>query len=447
MTQPAVTRIIARFVREFPPGGLPDPVRHEARRTFLNWLGCAIGGSAHETVGIALRALVPFAGRPEATVLGRRERVDALHAALLNGIASHVFDFDDTHLRTVIHPAGPVASALLAFAEHRPTSGAALLDALALGVEIECRIGNAVFPEHYDIGWHITGTAGVFGAAVAIGRLLNLDEERLCWALGLAATQPVGLREMFGTMTKSFHPGRAAQNGMTAALLAHAGYTSSVSAIEARRGWGNVLSAGRRYEEITSGLGERWEVLGNSYKPFACGIVIHPTIDGCVQLRGQGIDPASVARVQLFVHPLVLELTGKRTPRTGLEGKFSVYHCAAVALIDGEAGEMQFGDDRVLDEAVIALRDRVEATIDPGLDSDAARIELHLHDGTARSITIDHAIGSFARPMADADLEAKFHGLADPVLGRDRATALIDSCWALDTLDDVSQIARASVPR
>ena len=140
-------------------------------------------------------------------MLGRKEKLDVLHASLMNGISSHIFDYDDTHLRTIIHPAGPVASAILALAEYQPVSGRDFLNALVLGVEAECRIGNAVWPKHYDIGWHITGTAGVFGAAAAVGKLLGLNEQQMVWALGLAATQPVGLREMFGTMTKSFSSG------------------------------------------------------------------------------------------------------------------------------------------------------------------------------------------------------------------------------------------------
>jgi len=206
-------------------------------------------------------------------------------AALMNGITSHTFDFDDTHLKTVIHPSGPVASAILALTETRRVTGPEFLHAFVLGVEVSCRIGNAVYPSHYDVGWHITGTTGVFGAAAATGRLLRLDEQQMTWALGIAATQASGLREMFGTMCKPFHPGNAARNGLLAALLARTNFTSSSQAIEAPRGFANVLATERRYEEITEHLGSTWEILENTYKPFACGIVIHPTIDGCIQLR------------------------------------------------------------------------------------------------------------------------------------------------------------------
>src|SRR5258706_4067015 len=260
-----VTKTLARFVVESRDTDIPQKVRHEAARSILNWLGCAVGGCRHETIDRALAALTPFCGPAQATVLGRGERLDIMHAALINGISSHVFDFDDTHLKTVIHPAGPVVSALLALAEFRPMSGKEFLNAMVLGIEVECRIGNAVYPAHYDRGWHITGTAGVFGAAAASGRVLGLSDQQMVWALGLAATQPVGLREMFGSMTKSFHPGRAAQNGLTAALLASRNFTSSEAGIEGKSGWANVLSTTRNYAEIAENHGTSYEVLLNTY--------------------------------------------------------------------------------------------------------------------------------------------------------------------------------------
>src|SRR6059036_3399904 len=184
-----------------------------------------------------------------------------MNAALINGISSHVLDYDDTHTRNIVHPAGPVISAILALSEHRPVSGRDFVTALVVGVDVECRIGNSVYPKHYDAGWHITGTAGVFGAAAASGKLLGLSERQMRWALGLAATQPVGLREMFGTMTKSFHPGRAAQNGLLAALLAKRNFTSSEVGLEGKSGWAHVLSTAVDYTQITQGLGERYELL------------------------------------------------------------------------------------------------------------------------------------------------------------------------------------------
>ncbi|MDQ3560319.1 MAG: MmgE/PrpD family protein [Pseudomonadota bacterium] len=443
-----VTRNLAAWVRACEPSDVPDAVRREGVRTFFNWVGCAVGGASHETVDRALAAVTPFSGAATATILGRGERLDPLHAALVNGISSHVLDYDDTHLKTIIHPAGPVASALLAVAELRPASGAELLHALIIGVEVECRIGNAVYPEHYDRGWHITGTAGVFGAAAAVGKLIGLDEQRLTWALSLAATQASGLREMFGTMTKSFHPGRAAQNGAFAAFLAEAGFDSSEAGIEAPRGFANVLSTKQDYAEILEGLGTRWEAALNSYKPFACGIVIHPTIDGCIQLKDELGDAVNdITSVELTTHPLVLELTGKTEPRTGLEGKFSVYHSAAAALLRGDGSPTAFTDELVNDAKLVELRRKVRATEDPGCHEDAVTIAITLRDGRNLRKHVEHAIGSLHRPLSDQQLETKFHNQASLVIGEEASRRLMDLSWSLPSLSDAGEVARQSAPQ
>jgi 2-methylcitrate dehydratase PrpD len=368
-------------------------------------------------------------------------------AALMNGTTSHTFDFDDTHLKTVIHPSGPVASAILALAERKPVKGDAFLHAFILGVEAECRIGNAVYPSHYDVGWHITATTGVFGAAAAAGRLLGLNEQQMVWALGIAATQSSGIRENFGSMVKPMHPGNAARNGLLAALLASKNFTSAEQGIEGRRGFANVLATSRNYEEITGRLGETWEILLNTYKPFACGIVEHPAIDGCIQLRNEHkLKPEDIESIALKVHPLVLELTGKKTPQSGLEGKFSVYHSSAVAVIYGAGGEAQYSDEVVRDKKVIALRDRVSAAVEPGIHEDQVRISIKLKNGKTLEKYVEHAVGSIDRPLSDDDLEAKFRGLADGILSEGEGDRLIQLCWDIGKLKDAGEVARASVP-
>lgn len=442
------TQILAAHAAGSRPEDLPEAVVHESKRSFLNWLGVAIGACNHPTVEILLDLAADVGGNPQATILGRDRRTDILNAALVNGASSHVFDFDDTHLRTIIHPTGPIAPGLLALAEHRGgLSGRDFLHALVVGIEVECRVGNAVYPSHYDVGWHITGTAGVIGAAAGAARALGLNAEATTTAIGIATTQAAGLREMFGTMCKPFHVGRAAQNGLLAALLASRGFTSSTRALEAPRGFANVLATERDYTEITGELGSRYEILRNTYKPFACGIVIHPAIDACIQLRDRHhLTAADVESVELKVHPLVLELTGKTEPGRGLEAKFSVYHSAAVALIDGAAGEAQYSDERVLDPAVIALRQRVRATASPGISEAEVVVRLGTRDGQVHEIHVRNAVGSLERPMSDADLERKFRGLVDPVLSGTRSAELLDLCWNLDSLPDAAVVARASVP-
>ena len=443
--EPGVTRILARYIVEAKYADLPANVRKEGVRTLFNWVGVAIGGSHHQTVDVAVSALAPFSGPAQASLLGRAERFDIMNAAFLNGVASHIFDYDDTHLKTIIHPAGPVASAILAYAELHPVSGTEFLNALVLGVETECRIGNAVYPNHYDVGWHITGTAGVFGAAAAAGKLMGLSEQQMVWALGLAASQPVGLRESFGSMNKSFNPGRAAANGLFAALLAAKNFTSSDAMIEAKRGWANTISTKQDYREITEGLGRRYEAALNTYKPFACGIVMHPAIDAAIQLRSEEkFTPDQITRVELKVHPLVLELTGKQTPQTGLEGKFSIYHAVAVALVEGAGGEKQFSDRAVRDPVIVALRSKVVPVVDPAIKPEQVDMTIVLADGRRLHKYIEHAIGSLEVPMSDQALERKFADLADGILPAAQARRVMDLCWSLESLKDAAEIAKTA---
>jgi 2-methylcitrate dehydratase PrpD len=443
---PPVTQTLARYVATHPSRGWSDAVDHEAHRTFLNWLGCAVGAAQHESAHAALAAVSMLQPAAQASVLGRSEQVDMASAALVNGITSHTFDFDDTHLKTIIHPAGPVASAVLALAEHRGMSGRAVLDALVLGIDVSCRVGNTMYPEHYDRGWHITGSTGMLGAAAGCARLLGLDEHQTAMALGIAASQPIGMREQFGTMTKPFHPGGAARAGLMSALLASQGFTASPKALEAPRGMIQTVSTKYAWNEITDELGQRFEISYNSYKPFACGIVIHPSIDACSQLRAQGVKADDVERIELKVHSLVLELTGKKEPADGLQGKFSVYHGCACGLIFGKAGEDQYADAIVNRPDMVALRRKVVATVDDSIDEASADVTAVLKNGQRVHVFVEHAIGSLENPMTDAMLEGKFHDLADPVIGQGKANELITASWKLGSLGDVRQLTALARP-
>ncbi|HET9596418.1 MAG TPA: MmgE/PrpD family protein [Anaeromyxobacteraceae bacterium] len=443
-----VTRTLARFVVNGRYEDLPARVRKEAVRTLLNYVGVAVGGSRTEATELAVAALSPFSGPAQASLFGRRERLDVMNAAFVNGVSSHVFDYDDTHLKTIIHPGGPVASAILACSESRPVDGKQLLNALVLGIEACCRIGNAVYPDHYDRGWHITGTAGVFGAAAACGKLMGLTEQQMVWALGLAASQPVGFRESFGSMNKSFNPGRAAMSGMFAAILASKGFTSSEGMIEARRGWAPTISTKQDYREITEGLGQQYEAALNTYKPFACGIVLHPAIDAAIQLRNENrLTPDVIDHVELRVHPLVLELTGKKTPQVGLETKFSVYHAVAVAIVEGAAGEKQFSDRAAKSPAVLALRERVQPTVDAAVKPEQVVMTAVLEDGRRLTKRIEHAVGSLANPMTDQALEAKFTDLADGILPKPQARQLMELCWNVEKLSNAADVVRAGTSK
>ncbi len=442
---PDATRQLASWIVNSKWADVPQSARYEAVRSMFNWVGCCLGGARHETTERAIAALAEFSGKPEATVLGRPERLDIMHAALMNGITSHVLDYDDTHLDTIIHPAGPVASALLALAERLGTSGEDFMHAFILGVEAECRIGLAVYPSHYERGFHITGTAGVFGGAAAAGKLLELNEQQMTWALGIAATQSAGLKEMFGTMCKSFHVGSAGQNGLKAALLAAKNYTSSNGVLEAKEGFAFTYSDEQDFSMITDNLGSSWEVEKNTYKPFSCGIVTHPIIDGCIQLRNEHqLTSEQIEKVSLRVNPLVIKLTGKKAPQTGLEAKFSIFYISAAALITGVAGPNQFTDEAVRDPETIALRDRVEATVDENVSEEEAFVQIRLVDGTVLSKHVENAIGSVQRPLTKQHLEQKFADQAQTALPISQVENVMAICWEIEGMNKVSEISTAA---
>lgn len=425
---------------------IPTETRHAALRSLYNYIGCAIGGSGHPTVTKAYTALAPLFGQSSSSLLGTTSKVDMQNAALLNGIASHVHDYDDTHLATIIHPTGPVASALLAYAEFQGNSLGSdeLLIALVTGIEASCKLGLAVWPEHYDIGWHITSTTGAIGAAVGVGKLMHLSESQLAHAIGIAAVHVIGLREMFGSDTKSFHPGQAAASGIVAALLARQGYTSSDHALEAKRGWANVVAGGgagaSRLDAILGSLGEKWEIESNSFKPFPCGIVCHPAIDAAIQchneLAQRGVDPSQIKGASLKVHPLVVELTSKRFPRDGLEGKFSVFHGCAVGLLYGKAGPAQYEDSVVTASEVTELRNKVGITASDSIRADEAHLCVRLRDERVERHVV-HALGSLEVPMTDEQLKQKFFDQVSMVLGNSAAVKASEAAWSMGNAEDI----------
>jgi 2-methylcitrate dehydratase PrpD len=374
--------------------------------------------------------------------------MDPLHASLMNGISSHVYDFDDTTPKNYIHPTSPVASALFAYASANRVSGRDFMEAFILGFEAESRVGNAVYPAHYDVGWHITGTAGVFGAAAAIGKLLDLEGHEMIWALGLAATQAAGLREMFGSMAKAFHPGRAAQNGYAAALLAQAGFTAGEHGLEGARGFAAVQAAHYDLSKITARLGEDFDLRANTYKPFPCGIVNHPTIDGCIQIHDEHRpEPREIAAVRLRVAPLVMDLCNQRNITKGLQGKFSVYHGAALGLVRGKAGIQDYTDEAVNDPQIKRVRELVSAQGDPSITEDQAHIEVDLASGARLTRFVEQSLGNIHRPMSDQQLETKFRDQAVAALAAGQVEKAIALCWNIDELDDVAELIQAAVPK
>jgi 2-methylcitrate dehydratase PrpD len=444
--KPGITQNLARFVVEARWDDVPEPVRHEAKRALLNFFAVALAGCRTGPVELALRSLAEFSDRRQATVIGRGERMDALSAAFLNAAGANVFDFCDTHLPTVIHPTAPVAPAVLAMAELRRVTGAELLLAFLLGVELQCRIGGAISPGHYAKGWHITSSCGVFGAATAAGKLIGLDAQRMVWALGNASTQSAGLCECLGWPAKSVSVGNAARNGLWSALLAEKGFEGPAEPIAGVQGFLNAMAEPPNWASLTEGLGDTWEITQNSIKPYPCGFVIHPFLDCVLDWRRQH-PAAAVERVVVRGNPLLAQRTDRPDIATGRESQVSVQHALAAALVHGEAGLDQFTDACARDPAVTELRRKVEVIRDPAIATIAAEVELWTRDGSKHRLSTPAARGSPANPMSDREIEDKLRTIAAGWRAGHDVAALIDAVWALDRSEDAARLLAQTVPR
>ncbi len=436
-----VTRGLAAFLARLRFEDLPETAVHQARRGVLDWIGCALAGSRHPTVDKLLPVLKALNAQPQATVLGRNLKLGLTEASIANGQMGHMLDFDDTHMGgVVLHASSPILAALFALAERGGCNGRALIAAYAAGFEAGVRVGQAA-PGHHDGGWHLTGTLGTIAAGAACGRLLGLDAQQMTHALGIAATQAAGMQQNRGTMCKSFHAGRAASNGLLAALLAQQGVDSSEEIVEGKRGFARIYSNIAKPELVLDALGTSWEITRNGYKPYACGVVLHPILDAMVALGGKRLlTPDAIGRIEARVHPIAVRITGLGDPKTGLQSKFSIYHASAVAYLDRGAGIAQFSDARAAAADVAALRDKITVSTDESLRKDEARATLVTASGERIEAHVAHASGTVDNPMSDRALEDKFIANATLALGDDRARQIAATAWQLDKLGDAREI-------
>ena len=434
-------------------------------------LGTAISAAASPAATALLRAAAGqgSAGVGHVPVPGLARTLDPYWAALVIGTAAHLDDFDDTHLATVIHPGASALATVVSLAPETAPSGATFLAAFAVGCEAQLRIGNAISPPHYDHGWHITGTCGVFGAAVAASVLLGLDAEAAGRALALAGTMTAGHREAFGSMTKPLHAGKAAANGVLAARLAAAGLAGPADPL----GSGGVLevlsaqvdrsalrtpatppgtaaapsaprlSAAPSTTSAPRSSAAPWELELNTFKTYPCGVVAHPAMDAAV-IASARIDTAEVTGITLRCNPLVPELMGLAQPEDGLQSRFSARHGVAVGLCRGRAGLAEFSDEAATAPEVARLRGLITLEPDPAIARDAAVLLIGLRSGDPVVIRVDHTRGSAARPLTDDELLAKVRALVAPVLGdADRLRAAVDG---LPRAPDLSELFAAVRP-
>lgn len=452
MERPAgVTASLAALAASLQIGDVPAAVVHQARRCLVDWMACTLAGSA-EAESRQLRRTLRTLDRSDpgtAAIVGTAYRTSATFAALANGFAAHVLDFDDTFNpgETTVHGSGHLFAALASASELAPISGADALASFIAGFEVQTRVALAAGRGQYDVGWHVTGTVGHIGAATAVARHLGLTQEQTVAAIGTGATQASGMKVVYGSMGKALHPGKAAMDGLLSGFLARDGFTSSTQPIEGHRGFLSLFSPSPSPDRALEGLGVDWTLAGNGFKPYACGSLTHPATQALLELREEhDFSPEDVASVHAFVHDYVLTTTGNRRPTTGLEGKFSIYHVLAVALVDGAGLPAQFTDEKVTDPAVEAVRSRIVVEHDPAQSKDSARLDVTLGDGRVLTRLIAHNLGTPACPMTDDQLEDKLLALAAPVLGDGRAAELASACWAVTELPDVRRLLDLAIP-
>ncbi len=455
----SLTAYVADFIVSTCAADIPADVARLGKRSVLDGIGLALAGAASTTGALIRRYLEAqgIDGVGAGTVIGADMRLPARFAAFANGVSIHADDYDDTQLAVakdrvyglLTHPTAPALPPVLALSERDGRSGRDLMLAYQVGVEVECKVAEAIFPRHYQQGFHSTATCGAIGAAAAAAKLLGLDRDAVRRALSLAASQAGGLRENFGTMTKPFHAGRAAEAGVFAAELAAIGFTASPIALEADRGFFRAAGGGYDAEMIDGRLGNPWTFSspGVSIKPHPSGSLTHPGMSVMLDLiRRHDLRPERVKRVAVGTNHNMPNALIHHRPRNELQAKFSMEFCMAILLLERKAGLEQFTDDVVNRSDVQALLQRVDFGVHPeaeaaGFDKMTTIVEVELDDGTTVRGSADFGKGSPANPMSDDELADKFGQCAQwGGFDRTHSQRMLDAIWRIDALADVREL-------
>jgi 2-methylcitrate dehydratase PrpD len=439
-----VTAALAEYAMAIRFDQLPADVIEVSKHCILDWIGVTLAGRDERLVQMLIDQALSEGGAQQATVVGLATKVNASQAALINGSASHALDYDDVQERLHGHPTAPIAPALLALAEKDSRNGRDLIAAFVAGVEVECRINQFMGEGHYERGWHSTATNGTFGAAVAVSHLLGFSAEQCAVAMGIAGTQAAGLRAMFGTMCKPMHAGKAAQNGLFAAQMAARGLTSRPDVLERPLGFGATQSDGFSADAALSGLGERYEVSDVLFKYHAACHGVHASVEALQEIRrNTGLEPTEIEAVELNVRDEYLNICGIDRPETGLEGKFSLKFCAALALAGADTANPETYSDRaVVAPPMLDLQDRVTIVAVPEMEMKTSDVIVHLKNGVVHRGSWDAGVPDTNLPRQHSKLAAKFHTCADGVIGRDQAARLIHEVNLLDKANTIETLVQ-----
>ena len=455
--QATLTETLADFILAQSFANLPHQLTHMAKRCIIDGLGVMLAGSRTEPASIVRTYLRENMAPGRARVLGSDISAKAQFAALANGVSGHAMDFDDTQLSyfsdrvygLLTHPTVPALSSSLAVAQEVECTAKDMLAAFCTGFEVECKVAEAINPDHYKKGLHSTGTIGVFGAAAAASRLLGLSQAQTRHALGIAASKSAGLRVNFGTMTKPYHAGAAAENGVTAAKLARLGYRADPSALDGPWGFFQVTGGGCDPQVIRHSLGDPWSMLdpGISVKPYPCGSLAHPSMDAMLELvMEHDLRPEQVREVRLGTSSNVLNALRYQDPQNELEAKFSIPFCMSILLLERKAGIRQFTEQVVNRPDVRQLMPRVKSYLHEGIEARGfhrirSLVEIELEDGRILSREADTSRGTPQRPMSDHELSNKFRECGRGVLGPSEVETALEALWDLENAGNIGALS------
>jgi 2-methylcitrate dehydratase PrpD len=439
-----LTRALAARASALSYEDLPDEAREIARQCILDYLAVAIAGASDPLVLILLDELEEAGGSPQASVIGHQPRIPALSAALVNGAAAHALDYDDVNIAMPGHPSVAILPGLLALAELKRASGPEVVAAFAAGYETACRIGAALLPGHYNLGFHATGTVGCFGAAAACARLLGLDAEATAVALGIAGTQAAGLKSQFGTMCKPFHAGKAAQNGLLAARLAARGFSSRTDIVECVQGFALTHGPDFAPEAALEGPEHSFHLMANLFKYHAACYFTHAPIECASRLRREhALTPDRVTSILLRLDASCDRVCNIAVPVDGLQSKFSLRQTLAMALAGIDTASFgAYSAEMAHDPVLVGLRERVRFEWQEGWPQTLCELDLELTDGQRLSTRHDAGIPAADVAAQGKKLAEKFDALVEPVLGAPRARELRQMVAGLDGVNDFSSLAR-----
>lgn len=426
---------------------IPGEVQHYAKLCLLDWIGVTLGGSREPISDILMDLIHIVGGNEHASIIGKGARTNLMFAALVNGSFSHALDFDDTHKGAGIHPSVCLAPAVVAAGEYMKCSGRDLITAFVIGFEIAARIGAAAGSAHYDKGFHATSTIGRFSATAGAAKLMGLTQPQIVNSFGIAGTQVSGLREVFGTMNKPFHAGKAAMDGILSVALAKRDFDSSREIFEGRFGLKQVFAPDADGSMLFSDLGSEYHIVDIAFKPYASALATHSTIQAIEEMKQmEGITAEDVQTIHIEFAALPFSVVNIQHPKKVLEGKFSVHQCAALAFVKGEVGPDMFTREWIDDPMLVSFRERITVLLNTSLKKFETIIRVSTKDGRILENFIRESRGSAKDPLTFAEMKKKFMDLAAPVISEEKAVKLVDLIEVLPEIEDINEMMKLCHP-